>query len=129
MYKTFLSLLAGPLLVLPAMAQKAYDAVYYKGKTQNVSVLFTLADGYTAGCELQTTDLKTRKTSRFMPEEGVADEHKQLKFYHFSPSQKHFSDYFIIDGIEEVYDKVPGKLYGNYYFNGKAYSLVLTRKK
>lgn len=128
MHKALFLLLTGLLLSLPGYTQKAFEAVYYKGKTQNISVLFTLADGYTPGCEIKTTDLKTRKTSQFMPEVGVADEHKQLKFYHFSPSQKRFSDYFIIDGIEEVYDKVPRKLYGKYYFNGKAYPLVLIRK-
>ncbi|WP_118975196.1 hypothetical protein [Taibaiella koreensis] len=126
--RRYLIAAAAFIFSLPTFAQKAYEAVYYRGKTQNIGVRFTLGAGYLPACEIETTDLKTHKTSTFLPEIGVPDEKKQMKFYHFSASQKAFSDYFIIDGIEEGYDEVPAKLYGRYYFNGKAYPLTLKRK-
>jgi len=115
-------------LSLPTMAQKAYEAVYYKGQTEFLSIRFTLGDGYLPACEIKTTELKTMKKSVFLPEVGAPDEHKQIKFYHFSAASKSFSDYFIIDGMEEVYDQAPAKLYGKYYFNGKVYPFTLTQK-
>ena len=116
------------ILSLPVFtsAQKAYDAYYYKGSTQNISVSFTLADGYIAACELKTTDLTSKKTSSFLPETGAPDEMKRMKFYHYSTSGKKFTDYFIIDGMEEMYDSLPKIIYGKYYFNNSSYPLVLT---
>jgi len=110
-----------------AFSQKAYNAIYYSGKTRKFIVKFTLADGYMAGCEIKTIDNKTKKTSKFLPKNGYADDNKKMKFYHYSPSSKTFSDYFIIEGIKEVYDTTPAKFYGKYYYNGTGYKIILTK--
>jgi hypothetical protein len=118
-------LLAFMLFPAFAYAQKAYDAVKYTGSVQNISVKFTLANGYLAGCTITTADNNTHKRSQFLPEEGSANENKTLKFYHRSASGKTFTDYFTIKGLEEIFETAPAKIYGSYYFNGKAYNLVL----
>lgn len=114
-------------LPIVAFSQKAYEAIYYSGKTQNITVKFTLADGYIAGCEIKTTDNKTKKTSKFLPETGYADDDKKMKFYHYSTSGKTFSDYFILEGIEEMYETTPTKIYGEYYFNGAVFKITLIK--
>mgnify|MGYP000990756912 CR=1 FL=1 len=127
--KKRLSFLLLTLFALPILAfsQKAYEAIYYTGKTQNIFVKFTLADGYLAGCEIKTTDTKTKKASKFLPENGYADDDKKMKFYHYSTSGKKFNDYFILEGIEESYDTTPKILYGQYFYNGTAYKITLTK--
>ncbi len=126
-----------PLLLVVAIigfasvsaAQKAYDAVYYTGKTQNITVKLTLANGYIGASEIKTTDSKTKKTSQFLPESGSVPDDKKLKFSHHSPSNKSFTDYFILDAIEENYDRAPKIIYGTYYFNGRSYSITFTKMK
>ncbi|UIR57006.1 hypothetical protein LZQ00_04120 [Sphingobacterium sp. SRCM116780] len=120
----FLTIFAVPIF---AFSQKAYNAIYYSGKIPRSTVKFTLADGYSAGCEIKTIDNKTKKISKFSPENGYADNNKKMKFYRYSTSGKTWSDYFIIEGIEEVYDTIPTKFYGEYYYNGTAYKIVLTK--
>ncbi len=112
-----------------AFAQKAFDAVYYTGKTQNISVQFMLANGYIGGSEIKTTDLKTKKTSKFLPnfdEEGNSD---RMKFYHYSTSKTKFTDYFILNGIKDGYDENPSTIKGTYNFDGHAYDIILKVKK
>jgi hypothetical protein len=127
--KKKLSFLVLLLFALPILtfSQKAYEAIYYSGKTQNIIVKFTLADGYIAGCEIKTTDIKTKKSSKFLPENGSADNDKKMKFYHYSTSGKTFPDYFILEGIEESYASTPKTFYGQYFFNGTAYKITLTK--
>jgi hypothetical protein len=108
-------------------SQKAFEAIHYSGTTQNIVVKFTFADGYIAGCEIKTKDIKTKKTSKFLPENGYPNDDKKMKFYHFSTSGKKFSDYFIIDGMEEFEEGTPAKFTGTYYFNGKAFNITLTK--
>lgn len=116
------------IMCLPVFAysQKAFEAVYYSGKTQNIEVKFTLADGYIEGCEIKTTDLKTKKTSRFLPDFDYANDDDVMKFYHYSRSGKTFSDYFLINGLYDYVD-APAIFSGTYYFKGKAYDLTLTK--
>jgi hypothetical protein len=127
--KKKLSLLLLSIFTLPVLAfsQKAYESIYYTGKTQNITVKFTLANGYIGACEVKTTDNKTKKSSKFLPENGYAGDDKKMKFYHYSATGKTFTDYFIIEGMEEVYESIPAKIYGNYYFNGTAYKITFTK--
>lgn len=115
------------LLPVSTLAQKAYEAVYYSGATQNITATFKLADGYTPACEITTKDNATKKTTRFLPVSGTADDAGNLKFYHYSDSGKKFTDYFIINGIES-YDDTPSQFTGTYYFNGKSYPITLIAK-
>ncbi len=114
-------------LPLLAFSQKAYDAVDYLGKTADLTIRFTLGDGYIAACEIKTTDNNTKKTSRFLPEKGYPEEDKTMKFYHVSVTDRTFTDYFILKGIKEYYEQVPATISGVYYFAGREYPFVLKR--
>ena len=122
-------ILFAAILLLPvsALAQKAYEAIYYTGATQNITATFKLADGYIPACEITTKDNATRKTSRFMPESGVPDESDKLKFFHYSDTGKKFTDYFIINGLDS-YEETPSQFTGAYYFNGKSYPITFIAK-
>ena len=108
-----------------AYAQKAFDAVKYTGKVQNMVLHFTLADGYLGACEIKATDGKTHKTRSFMPENGYADDNKNLIFYKRNEESK--TDSFVISGMEELFETPPAKIKGVYYTNGKAYPFILKR--
>lgn len=108
-----------------AYAQKAYEAVKYTGKVQNMVLHFTLADGYLGACEIKATDNKTHKTSSFMPEYGYADDNKNLAFYRQNESSK--TNHFVISGMEELFETPPVKIKGVYYIKEKAYPFVLKR--
>jgi hypothetical protein len=115
------------ILGLPrfVFSQKAYEAIYYSGKTENLIVNFTFGDGYIEACEIKTTDLNTKKTSLFLPDFDYEPDSMNMKFYHFSKSNKKFNDYFIIDGIKDVDEEIPAKFFATYYFRDKAYKLTL----
>lgn len=127
--KKKLSLLVLTIITIQvfAFSQKAYEAIYYSGKTQNINVKFTFAAEYIGASEIMTTDNKTKKTSKFLPENGYTGHEKQMKFNHYSTSGKTLKDYFILEGIGEDFEGVPTKFYGKYYYNGTAYSILLTK--
>lgn len=116
------------LLPKPSWSQKAYDVLDYKGKTQNITVHFKYAYGYSDASEIKTTDNKTKRTSSFLPVVGLPDSNQKMKFYHHSISGKKFTDYFILEGIKEYYDSIPSKINGKYFFNDKSYDLILYKK-
>lgn len=118
------------LLIFPVLAfsQKAYESVYYKGSTQNITITFDLADGYIAASQIITKDEKTKKTSLFLPEDGVELPNKAMKFIHYSVSGKYFTDYFVLKGLENCVEILPDKINGKYYFKGVAYPFVLLKK-
>jgi len=120
-----LLLLIGMLSPAFAYAQKAYEAVKYTGKVQNMVVRFTLADGYLGACEVKLTDGKTHKTISFLPENGSADENKNLTFYRRNGSPK--TDRFVISGMEELFETPPAKIKGIYYTKGKGSPFILKR--
>ena len=108
-----------------AYAQKAYDVVKYTGKVQALNINFTLANGYPGGCDIKTTEAKTHKTSSFLPENGYADENKKLTFYKRNGASK--TNYFVISGMEELFETPPANVKGVYYLNDKAYPFTLKR--
>ena len=111
-----------------SMAQKAYDNVKYIGKTQNISVEFTLANGYLEASEIKTKDLKNKKTSTFSVDPSDARVGTDLRLMHISTTSKQFTDYFIIQNIEEGYTNPPKTIKGMYYFENKPYELILKLK-
>ncbi|MBD1383952.1 hypothetical protein IDJ75_01575 [Mucilaginibacter rigui] len=120
-----LLLLAGVLSPAFGYAQKAYEAVKYTGKVQNMAVRFILANGYLGASEVKLTDGKTHKTASFMPEYGYADDNKNLTFYRQNDATK--TAYFAISGMEELFETPPVKIKGIYYIKEKAYRFVLKR--
>jgi|GEM_PF-713262 len=129
--KKKLSLIIITVLAIPVFgfSQKAYELIYYRGTAQNINIKFTLAHGYINASEIQTTDRKTKRVSKFLPVSDNADNDSKIKFYHYSTSGKTFSDYFILEDMKEYYQHVPAKIHGNYYLNRTAYSITLTRYK
>jgi hypothetical protein len=126
--RTAILLIYASLLPLNALAQKAYTAVMYSGKAQNMNIRFTYADGYIGACKIKATDTKTKKIVVFLPESGTADNENKLNFYHYSAKEpeKKFTDHFILNGMEDQ-NELPRKIYGGYYLNGKVYPVVLVR--
>ncbi len=116
-------------LALPflAFSQKAYDVINYSGKTETMLIKFTLADGYIEASQLTTTDFKSQKTASFLPVDGGIAENKEMKFYHYSGTGEIFSDYFILEGIEEYYDSIPVKICGKYYDGEKFIKFTLAK--
>ena len=108
-------------------AQKAYESTEYKGKIKNIVIEFSLADGYISANNLYTINQKTKKRSRFLATDGVENEDKKMKFYHYSVSNKKFNDYFILENILDSYDNVPTKIYGKYYSGGVSFDVVLIK--
>lgn len=109
-------------------SQKAFEAVYYTGKTTDLEIKFMFADGYPEGSEIITTHRPTRKTSQFLPENPEPDSAKHWKFYHLSKTPgKTFSDYFILDSMQLYFDKLPASISGRYYFGGKTYPFILNK--
>lgn len=116
-----------------SFAQKAYDAIYYTGKTQNIKAKLTIGDGYIEASEIKTTDLTTKKTSTFLYNQTQDLDSEKMKLYHYS-RYKTFTDYFIIEGIDYSWQgfepgKIPDKVYGYYYCNSIAYKIIFTRIK
>ncbi|MCZ4242973.1 hypothetical protein [Pedobacter punctiformis] len=118
-------------LILPVLAfsQKAFEYEYYVGKTKDMSIKLSLADGYIAASEIRTVAFKNKKASKFLTETGYEQPNRKMKFYHYSPSQKEFPDYFIIENIKDTYEVVPEKMAGKYYFNNKAIDFTLKKVK
>jgi hypothetical protein len=117
------------LLAIPVLAfsQKAFEAIYYRGSTENISVKFILANGYITASEIQTINRKTKRMTKFLPVSNYAGNNSKMKFYHYSPSGKKFSDYFILENIEEYSQHVPAKILGKYFLNRTAYNIILTK--
>lgn len=108
-------------------AQKAYEAVYYCGKTQHISIKFMLANGYLEASEIIIKDSATRKSSTFYLDLVYAGEEKQKRFYHYTTLQQPFTDYFILEELEENYTSLPGEIQGYYYVEGKAIKIILKK--
>lgn len=128
MSKKFILFILINLFLLPlAFSQKAYDVINYSGKTETMLIKFTLADGYIEASQLTTTDFKSKKTASFIPIDGGVAENKEMKFYHYSETGETFSDYFILEGIEEYYESIPVKICGKYYDGEKVIKFTLTK--
>lgn len=118
-------------MILPtyAFSQKAFEYEYYSGKTKDMTIKLSLADGYIAGSEIKTIAFKNKKASRFLTETGYEQPGLKMKFYHYSPSQKEFLDYFIMDNIRDTYEIIPKKMTGKYYYKNQIVSFSLTHLK
>ncbi|WP_316802201.1 hypothetical protein [Pedobacter nototheniae] len=118
-------------MILPAYAfsQKAFEYEYYLGKTKDITIKLSLADGYIAGSEIRTVAIKTGKASKFLTETGYEQPDRKMKFYHYSPSQKEFPDYFIIENTRDTYEVVPEKMMGKYYYKNQIVSFNLKHLK
>ena len=112
-----------------AFSQKAFEYEYYTGKTKYMTIKLSLADGYIAASEIKIVSLKTKKASKFLTETGYEQPDRKMKFYHYSPSQKEFQDYFIIENIRDAYTIIPEKMKGKYYYKTHVIDFTLKRLK
>lgn len=117
-------------LALPAMgiSQKAYVTTKYQGTSNKLTVTFTLADGYFPGNEIKLYNKPGRKNIRFLPENDVVDETLPTKFYHYSPSGKKFTDYFLVYSLKENYKAMPAKIGARYFSKTRPVKFILTKK-
>ncbi|MBB6108658.1 hypothetical protein SAMN05421821_102107 [Mucilaginibacter lappiensis] len=110
--------LSAPSIIRAQGVPKAYEAFDYSGTVNGKVVRFSLADGYIGASYLHMYLTGKAKPVYFQPDVGIADEHNKLKFV---PFPKGRSGYFILDNIQEAYDKNPAYIVGNYYLNHKVF--------
>ena len=117
-------------IAFPVMcfAQKAYVTTKYQGISNKLTVTLNVADGYFSGNEIKLYNKASRNTSRFLPEKDGVDETKPTKFYHFSPTGKKFTDYFLVDSLQENYEEMPKQFIAKYFIRSNSLKLVLKRK-
>lgn len=110
-----------------AKAQKAYDEVVYGGKSKLFSLKLTLADGYIEASELQATNLKSNKKTRYVLNLDDSDEVLKMSFSR-QPTNGTTpkSDYFVWDWA--AVGDIPNTMTLIYYLNGKVERIVLRRK-
>lgn len=113
------------IIVLPIFtyAQKAYEAVPYKGVLNKKVVKLIFADGYLGASSITLTNSKNGMKIIFSPDVGYVGEDKKLKFHRSSPSPVLSSDYFTLINLTEYYDTVPKSINGIYYNKGKNYKI------
>lgn len=109
-------------------AQKAYVTTKYQGISNKLTVTLNVADGYFSGTEIKLYNKASRNSTRFLPEKDGVDETQSTKFYHFSPSGKKFTDYFLVDGLQENYEAMPKQINARYFMKANSLKLVLKRK-
>lgn len=110
------------------IAQKAYETTKYQGSSNKLTVTFTHADGYFSGNEIKLYNKTSRKTTRFLPENDAVNETQPTKFYHYSPSGKKYTDYFLVDGIKENYEEMPKQISARYFVKANPVKFVLKKK-
>lgn len=115
------------LVVSPVyvFSQKAFEYEYYTGKTKDMTIKLSLADGYIAASEIRTVAFKNKKVSRFLTETGYEQADRKMKFYHYSAAKKEFPDYFIIENIRDTYEQIPKEMRGKYYFKNEVIPFTL----
>ncbi len=115
---------------LPVMcfSQKAYVTTKYQVTSNKLTVTLYVADGYFSGNEIKLYNKASKKTTRFLSEKDGVDETQPTKFYHFSPSGKKFTDYFLVDSLQENYEAMPKQLNARYFMRSNCLKLVLNRK-
>jgi len=113
------------IILLPffTYAQKAYEAVPYKGVLNKKPVKLSFADGYIGASSITMTNSKNGKKVIFSPDLGYVGEDKKLKFHRSLPSPFLSSDYFTLIDLTEYYDTLPAFINGTYYNKGKIYKI------
>jgi hypothetical protein len=95
---------------------KAYEAVNYRGKVNGSLVRLMLANGYIGASSVKLLLPGKAKPLVFEPDAGVADADNRLKF---APINQAYSQYFILDHMQDAYEEIPAFITGNYFFNGE----------
>lgn len=108
-------------------AQKAYEAVYYKGKVNGMIVKLSFADGYLAASKITLTP-KNKKAKSFIPEKGVADANGQLKFLHYINPLQPAVAYFILYRLKDSAEVLSAEISGKYNDSKKQYSIIIKKE-
>ncbi len=110
-----------------AAAQKAFEAVYYKGTIHGRSLKLTLANGYVDGSTLKVTNKNNGKTLVYLPDAGYDEGHKELCFKPQTKSGTTVQDSVVLQHIEEVWNIPPLKIKGWYFVLQQRYRIILSR--
>ncbi len=113
---------------MPGCRKKAYAIIRYKATVKKFAVTFNLAEGYFSANDLKLYNKISRQTSRFLPETSAPNDNEPSKFIHYSPSAKKYSDYFLVEGLNENNEMMPAKIIVVYYSKSKPVKFVLTKK-
>ena len=124
----FLYVLLLAAIPFAGISQKAYVTTKYQRTIYKLTVTFNLADGYIQGNEIKLYNKASRTTARFLPENDAIDESRPTKFYHYSPSGKKFTDYFLVDSLKEKFEVMPAKISARYFSKTRPVKFILTKK-
>ncbi|RPD39302.1 hypothetical protein [Chitinophaga barathri] len=117
------------LFPFSGIGQKAYKAVFFNGKFNNVQIRFTLADGYPAASELRTKNLKTGVSELFIAEKGVLGENQELAFYPANENGNR-KDFFVVKELQAAFGiDLPPKIRVVHHLNGVQTVFILKRVK
>ena len=124
----FFNVLLLAAIPFAGFSQKAYVTTKYQGTINKLTVTFNLADGYFPGNEIKLYNKASRTTARFLPENDAINETSPTKFYHFSPSGKKYTDYFLVDSLKEKFEAMPAKISARYFSKTRPVKFILTKK-
>ncbi|MET4080646.1 hypothetical protein ABIB40_000590 [Pedobacter sp. UYP30] len=116
------------LCPLFGFAQKAFEMIHYKGVVNGISVKCDLANGYIGATEI-TMLPRHKKPLIFIAASLSPDNHRAIKFLHYQNPLKADESYFILQGMKELYQEDPSKLFGVYKEKNKKYKVELTLVK
>jgi hypothetical protein len=113
------------LAPLCTIAQKAYETVNYNGKIKGKTISFKLANGYIGASEISFKTSPKAKPTVYIPESGSPDSDNKLTF----KSDKATNSFFIIQDMQDAYDRPPAIIYGIFISGNKSVPIKLTQDR
>ena len=127
--KSYWTLVLAIFLPFLGFGQKAFEAVYYKGKLKGMELHFKLADGFLSASEIISKDLTTGTKTRYVPDNGIPDPQGSISF-HEVEAVKNKTDFFSVRGLKEAFGKtVPNQLELVYHSKGQKIRFPLKKVK
>jgi hypothetical protein len=125
MIRTAILIILLAIAPLCTIAQKAYETANYSGKIKGQTIAFKLANGYIGASEISLKTSPKAKPVVYIPESGSPDADSKLTF----KSDKTTTSYFIINDMQEAYDKLPAIIYGIFISGNKSTAIKLTLER
>lgn len=125
MIRTKIFVIILTLAPLITMAQKAYETVNYNGKINAQTIAFKLANGYIGASEVSLSSSPKAKPVVYLPDSGVPDSDNKLTF----KNEKVAHRYFIMNDMQEAYDRPPAIIYGIFISGNKSVQIKLRLEK
>ena len=126
--KALYCLILSFFVALSSFAQKAYEKVYYTGKTDRYIITLIFAAGYLEASKVEIMVAKSKYKFTTDIDTDSINTSKNLRFNHFSSTGIKFSDYVLLNNINDNHTVLPEKIYGYYSFKDSKYKFTLKKK-